>query len=196
MEVDFNQNFIKRLKQREAEAFTELYRETGTMIYKYILYRVNRDTAIAEDIHSEVYCDAIDHVSSLTFTHNLKAWLFRIARSKIANHFRQLCRENKYRSFTPLENLELSSEPDSPEFQLLVKEHKLLINVVLMKMDDHYRELLQKKYLAGQSTEELATAHGKSLKSIESLLYRAKKLFINELSRLSREHIYAKRAEA
>jgi RNA polymerase sigma-70 factor (ECF subfamily) len=166
------------------------------MIYNYILYRVSGVATAAEDIQSEVYCDVIAHVPSLTLTHNVKAWIFRIARSKIANHFRTLQKEHKWQIKSTPEDLNLDSGPDTPEFSLLLKEHKLLIHSAFLRLDEIQREVLRLKYLENNSVKEIAEKSGKSEKSIESVLYRARKEFTRELRLLSREPVYWERREA
>ncbi len=80
--MEINGAFIKQLRQRDNNAFKTLYMETKTMLYNYILYKVNGSVSVAEDILSEVFVNAIDYAGSLTVTHNVTAWLYRIAKAK------------------------------------------------------------------------------------------------------------------
>jgi RNA polymerase sigma-70 factor, ECF subfamily len=191
--MEYTGEFIRKLIQRNPDAFAKLYKETVQMIYNYILYRVSGNISAAEEIQSEVYCDAINHVASLSLTHNVKAWIYRIARSKIANHFRALQRERKWQVNNTPEDLNLDSGPDTPEFKLLIKEHKLLIHSAFSHLDETQREVLKLKYIEDHSVKEIAEKTGKTLKSVESLLYRARNEFAREIRILSREPVYEKR---
>jgi RNA polymerase sigma factor (sigma-70 family) len=193
MRMDSERDFIARLKRREQDAFEQLYRETGDMIHHYIRYRVNGDTGIADDIHSEVFCDAIDYASSLTFEHNVTAWLFRIARSKIANYFRSIAKKQKWEAMKPLDNMKLKAKTQSPEFALLFKEHKLLVHSAFSRLGKEYQLVIRKKYLDNWSLKEIAAFTGKSKKAVESLLFRAREQFQKLLCKLAKERIYRKK---
>ncbi len=193
--MEYTGEFISRLRSRDPDAIALLYRDTGQMIYNYILYRVNGKTAIAEDIQSEVYCDIINHVSSLTNSHNLKAWIFRIARSKIANYFRANQKERKWQIKSPPEDLSIDSGMQSPEINLLIKEHKLLIHSAFLRLDETQRDILKLKYLEDLSVREIAIKYEKTEKAVESVLYRARKEFARELGILSGEPVYGERGD-
>jgi RNA polymerase sigma-70 factor (ECF subfamily) len=189
--MEFDSDFINRLRHRETEAFTILYQETETELYNYLLYRTGGNRTWAEEILSDIFCDAIDHAASLTPFHNVNAWLFRIARSKTADHFRRLAREGKWKSGRLVENIPNGKgHGKNPETFFLEQEHAAKVKAAFARLSSTERELLQKKYVEGLSMKELSVRYGKSERSIESLLYRARKTLLNILDKLEKERLY------
>ncbi len=54
---------------------------------------------------------------------------------------------------------------------------ELLVYETLARLPAHYRTVLEAKYLQGLSVREMAEAHGRTAKAIESLLSRAREKF-------------------
>ncbi|MBN1696193.1 MAG: RNA polymerase sigma factor [Spirochaetales bacterium] len=192
--MEFDGAFIDRLRNRETEAFTILYGETEAMLYNYLLYRTGNNRTWAEEILSDIFCDAIDHAGSLTRGHNLKAWLLRIARSKIADFFRRLAREGKRKSGQPVEVIANGKgHGKDPEILLLEREDAAKVRTAFAGLSDLQRELLQKKYVDGMSMKELSAFYGKTERSIESMLYRTRNELKKLLERLERDRPYRPR---
>ena len=183
--------FISRLRQGETEAFNILYREMEVMLYNYILFRTSGNKSWSEEILSEIFIDAIDHASSLTPLHNIKAWLFRIAKSKIADHFRKLSREKKMHSGHLVENVPNGKGyGKNPETRFLEQEYSTVIKAAFALLSEEYQDILQKKYVEEMSVKEMSTFFAKSEKSIESILYRARKSLEKNLHRIEKERLY------
>ncbi|MBN1523420.1 MAG: RNA polymerase sigma factor [Spirochaetales bacterium] len=184
----YDSGFVARLKKREEQAFKELYEYTGTRLYNYILFRSGRNSHAAEDILAEVFCDAVDYAGSLTPLHNVEAWLWRIAKSKIADHFRRLGKEGKWHSATEVETLSNNKGPGrDPEAQVMENEDKHTVQAAFAQLPDEYREVLTRMYVEEESMKEIAKILGKTEKSVESLLYRARKQLEKELARLQKD---------
>jgi RNA polymerase sigma-70 factor (ECF subfamily) len=194
--MKFDSQFISRLRKRETEAFTILYEESETMLYNYVLYRVSGNKNLAEGILSDIFCDAIAYCSSLTPLHNVTAWLLRIAKSKIADHFRKQAKHKKWKSRQAVETVAASKgHGKDPQTRLLEQEHSLLVQTAFTRLTAMERDLLQKKYVKQMSIKQLGMHYGKSEKSIESLLYRARKELKKRLKQLENEQIYKEKRE-
>ena len=181
--------FVSRLRKREEKAFTELYTENGTALYNYIRCRVRGNAEAAEDILAEVFSDAIDHVAALTPLHNVRAWLFRIAKSKVADHFRRLAKEGKWRTGTPVETVANGKGHGlDPALQYSSAAEKAVVRAAFAELPDDYREVLRRMYIEEESMKQIAAALERSEKSVESLLYRARMGLEAGLARLAREH--------
>jgi DNA-directed RNA polymerase specialized sigma24 family protein len=99
----FEKSFITRLRKKEEKAFTILYEKTSLQLYNYIIKQVYYNEEIAEEVLVNVFSDAISYAFSLTPLHNVEAWLFRIAKCKLADYFRQSARDRKLRIATPVD---------------------------------------------------------------------------------------------
>jgi RNA polymerase sigma-70 factor, ECF subfamily len=69
------------------EAFAELYRRHLDGIYRYVLIQVG-EIQDAQDITAQTFINALKNLTSYRGD-SFAAWLFGIARNKIADHFRR-----------------------------------------------------------------------------------------------------------
>jgi DNA-directed RNA polymerase specialized sigma24 family protein len=142
---NFDREFIQKLKEKDNKAIEKLYRLTFASVYKYIFYRVDGDAELTEDILSEVYCAAIRYFSSLTLAHNVHHWLLHIAKTKIADHFRNLIKQRKIisRKINTFKLEELTmNQKFTPESALVIDENKLLIRAAFGKLPLVYQDAL------------------------------------------------------
>src|SRR3990172_1254544 len=86
-------DLIRRAQQRDADAFTELYRRHVDMIYRYALLR-GGDESVAEDLTSEVFMRALEAIGDYEDRGTpLAAWLYRIARARVIDYWRRAPRQ-------------------------------------------------------------------------------------------------------
>src|SRR5512139_3936307 len=79
----------ERSRDGDAEAFAELYRRYLTPVYRFIFRRVGGDVAVAEDLTSQVFLEALDGLSGYRERGRFVAWLFTIARRRLADRYRK-----------------------------------------------------------------------------------------------------------
>jgi RNA polymerase sigma-70 factor (ECF subfamily) len=78
---------VQRARQ-SPQAFAELYDQHMTSVYRYLLAKVG-DVQDAEDLTSQTFMEALEHLGSYRGEGVFRAWLLRIARNKAADHFRR-----------------------------------------------------------------------------------------------------------
>jgi len=72
----------------DLKRFEEFYNEHFRSIYNYIFYRL-RDTAVTEDVVSEIFMKAFKYFSSFDEEKGkFKSWIFRIAHNHLVNYYR------------------------------------------------------------------------------------------------------------
>jgi RNA polymerase sigma-70 factor (ECF subfamily) len=194
--MEFETDFIQRLRAKNQKAFEELYEKTWASLFGFITFKVNGNRSLAEDILSEVYCRAIEYSHTLTLTHNVTGWLFRIAKSKIADHYRKAKREKKLVKVQTVacgrEEI-MNALANEPESKTIASEDELLLRIGFSRIPEEYRTILELKYVHEKSVVEIATQTGKSEKAVENILYRGRKLLDRELKRAADEKIYCYR---
>jgi RNA polymerase sigma-70 factor (ECF subfamily) len=80
-------SLVARFHQDPA-AYAELYRRYVRRVYRYLYSHVSEATE-AEDLTAQVFTAALESRSRYRDQGAFAAWLFRIARHKIADHFRR-----------------------------------------------------------------------------------------------------------
>jgi RNA polymerase sigma factor (sigma-70 family) len=173
--MKFDREFIARLKQKDERAFTELYHQTGTMLYNYILNRVSRHQQTAEDVLSEVFSAAVIYVQSLTPLHNVVGWLFNIAKSKVVDHYRSSKKERRWRSSMPIDALADKNEAGcDPEAQVIKATDRTEVVKLFSGLRPEHQQVLTLRYVEERSQKQIADVLHWTEKTVENTLYRAR----------------------
>lgn len=95
MTEDFEANLIKRIKDRDEDAWSELYDLHYANLYRYAFARL-RSREEAEDVAAQVFLEALRGIDRYTYRGKpLLAWLYTIARNLIADHMRYQVRKTR-----------------------------------------------------------------------------------------------------
>lgn len=159
---------ISRAQAGDAEAFSDLYRAYVQAIYRYLLLRVS-SSAIAEDLTAEVFLRAVDSLPR--YSHRglpFGAWLFRIARDRLVDHYRQSARQ-------PTVELSESLSSDMPEPDARAEHAELsaALYTALEQLTDEQRDVIQFRFMEDWSLEQTAQAMNKSVNAVKALQHRA-----------------------
>ena len=79
------------------------------------------------------------------------------------------------------EYADLSSDEDIVEASYLKKERQIMVHKAMRKLSPEYQQVLWLIYFEELSNKEAARIMKKSVRSIESLLYRARKALRSQL---------------
>jgi len=167
---------IRRAKECDPSAFARIYERYYQDIYNYIYYRVKGNIHLAEDLTSEVFLKALESIASFTFRGiPISAWLFRIARTMLAQYFRK----ETGAVDLPLEEEVLPTEVGPSEiFERELTQQQLAR--ALSNLTEEQQDVIILKFVDGLSNAEVAQILGKSEGAIKSLQHRA----LNTLNRI------------
>jgi RNA polymerase sigma-70 factor, ECF subfamily len=155
---------ILRVQAGDEIAFTELVRRFSPRL-RYFLSSLASDQNDVDDLLQNVWLDVYRGIERLTNPAAFPAWIYRIARSRVA---RQLCRQE------PLESFPLEEVPDEPvEF---TAGEAAAVHVALNKLTPEHREVLVLRFLNDLSYSEIAEVIGVPVGTVRSRLYFAKKM--------------------
>jgi RNA polymerase sigma-70 factor (ECF subfamily) len=152
--------------RRNPAAFAELYRRHVRAVYCYHLARTGLP-AEAEDLTAETFFAALKGLASYRSEGSFAAWLFGIARNKLAQHYRSVA------PWSPLEAIE--NEPDpAPDPDTLASEHLQLDQVTqaLRALAPDRAEAITLVYFAGMNAREAGKTLGKSEDAVKMLVSR------------------------
>ena len=109
---------------------------------------------------------------------SFKTWLYAIGRNTAFNYLKK----NAWHYAVSIENApELISDEEAVEDAYIKKEQKIAIHRAMRKLQPEYQQVLWLTYFEGLSNKETAKIMKKSLRSTESILYRAKKSLRSQL---------------
>ena len=147
-------------------AYAQLYDRYLKQVYRYFLLRLGQRQE-AEDLTSQVFLSALESLPRYQREGHFRAWLFGIARHKLADALR------RRRPQVRLE--EMGELPDGDETHLarLVRSEDLsrLVQVVA-SMDESDRELLSLRFGARLSFADLARLLKRKESAVKMSVYR------------------------
>ena len=164
---------VKDLRRRDPMAVAELYNAYADRIYSLIFNQVDRNREVAQDIVQETFVAALKSAAKFRGHSKIYTWLCSIANKKASDFYRRQKRQAKYQTTKALELDQLGSEAlaadpgESGEKQEVARQ-------VLLGLPLHYRQVLILKYVEEMPVLEISQIMGRSPKSIEGLLTRAR----------------------
>jgi RNA polymerase sigma factor (sigma-70 family) len=169
-------------RERDRRLSRAIERE-GSRLLAFIRRRVP-DVTDAEDVLQEVLCELVEANRLLMPIEHVTAWLFRVARSRIASLFR----EKRPESFGD-ERLRLEDLLPSPEAgpDALLARQALLeeLEAAIDELPSAQREVFVAHELEGRSFKEISAATGVG---VNTLLSRKHQAVLHLRDRLQRVH--------
>lgn len=157
----------------------ELYSGMKDKLYSYIM-KLSGNSHIAEEIVQETFCRALEQILIGNSELNT-AWFYTVAKHL---YFSYIKKQKKY-IYTEDIDKEDEDSTSSPDNNLIKSDEAAAIKLVLSKLNDSYRKVLELREFKGLSYEEIAKTTGMNLVQVKVTLYRArskfKELYKNEL---------------
>ncbi|MBN1487673.1 MAG: sigma-70 family RNA polymerase sigma factor [Anaerolineae bacterium] len=163
-------SLLVKARQGDAPALEELYRHYVEAVYRYMFYRTG-DTMVAEDLTAEVFASMLTSITRYRdYGVPFGAWLFRIARARLADYWRYAKRREKYQ--LPLEEeLENIQGFASPEAHF---QHGALLDA-LQYLTPAELEVILLRFGSGLSNQEIALVVRSNANAVKSKVFRALK---------------------
>lgn len=161
---------LKRSQDGEADAFSELYERYAQAIFRFLYSHVD-DRLDAEDLTEEVFFKVWRSASSYRDQGvPFLAFLFKIARNTLIDHYRQ---SGKADQPVSIEDTVIQDDGADPGEEAIANLEHYEIRQVLNQLRDDYRTVLVLRFLSELSPEETAHAMGRSAGAIRVLQHRA-----------------------
>ena len=124
------------------EAVEQLYYRYRRPLYAYLNRMLNNDSTTADDMFQELWIKVINKIGSYQESGRFSAWLFRIARNQVLEHFRREKSRSKLGMITGdgelPENAGVTHEPSS---MVGAQELKEKLEKVLQELPVEQREV-------------------------------------------------------
>lgn len=143
-----------------------VYQDNASWVYRTLFARVG-NRADAEDLTTEVFLAALRPLRLTASVGEVRAYLRATARTVLAAHWR----ETMGREITSIEDVE--QPPDSEE---AISTAPQRVAQVLDNLPDRYRQILEVRFLQGNSIKESAAQLGISVANAKVLQHRALRL--------------------
>jgi RNA polymerase sigma-70 factor (ECF subfamily) len=166
--LEEERRLIQEAKAGSAAAFGQIYDRYFDRIYRFVLVRVS-DQQTAEDLTSLTFLkawDGLDGYEQRSFPFG--AWLFRIARNAIIDHFRT---RKKHLPLTEPERLPPNQVLHVDEWAETRLEAAEVLQA-MTKLTEDQQDVLHMKLVENMSTKEVAQILGKKQGAIRALQMR------------------------
>ena len=148
---------------QDQDHLTWAYQTHVTAIYQYIYSRVgNRPDA--EDLTAQVFMKAITGMRSDVSVPELRSWLYRVAQTTLADHWREYYAEDAG---------ELEDDVTRTPAPRENPEAVLRVDSLLATLPESYRRVLELRFLRGYSVRETAQELNLSETNVKVLQFRA-----------------------
>jgi RNA polymerase sigma-70 factor (ECF subfamily) len=163
---------VKRAQRGDTAAVGALYDRHHTHIFRFVWSRVGNQQ-IAEDLTGEVFIKMVTSLSGYKIGETpFRAWLYRIARNLVTDEYRK----QKGNTAVPLQEVEMmigfETSPDT------IAENNLTLDRVqeaMATLDQTQREVVELRFLAGYSLQEVAETLDYSVAAVKSYQHRGLK---------------------
>jgi RNA polymerase sigma-70 factor, ECF subfamily len=150
-------------------ALEALMRQHRAQVVRYAM-RLCISPADAEDATQETLLALSRYIGALRQAAALQSWLFAAVRT----HCIRLARRSLRHVLAIDGGAPLTFEGPSPEEQLVDRQLRQRLAVVLSELDPALREVLLRRDVVGESLREIADALGLTLEAVKSRLHRAR----------------------
>jgi RNA polymerase sigma-70 factor (ECF subfamily) len=161
---------IQKARQGDEGALGELYRHYVDAIYRYMFYR-SGDKMVAEDLTAEVFTNMISSMPNYQdWGLPFGAWLFRIARARLADYWRGIERREKYQAALTEDIARTLAQPLTRDpFRYEVLE------TAFTYLTDAEREALLLRFVEDLSNREIALVIHSNENAVKVKIFRALK---------------------
>lgn len=174
--------FIERLKRREAAAFEELVAQRSGEIYG-LLFRLTENGEEARDLTQETFLRAFQYIDRFRGEADVRTWIYRIAINQARNRSRWWRRRRRDATVSLDATFgesgqsisgTLAEPSQNPEQQTLARERELALRGALQRLALAYRETVILRDIEGFTYEEIAATLGINVGTVKSRLARGR----------------------
>jgi RNA polymerase sigma-70 factor (ECF subfamily) len=175
---DEERELVERLRAGEEKAVTAWFRQYQARLMNYVARRISE----AEDVNEvtqEIFINCLRNIANFRGGSSLFTWMCAIAKHEIADFYRKRYAKKFIRAL-PLGEMmmrELETGGDQQQRREQEAVLKETLERVFGKIAGHYRELLMLKYVDRKKVAEIARETGRTIKAVESDLWRARRDF-------------------
>ena len=131
------------------EEFEKIYVKYFNDVFLF-LKRLSKDEGIAEEITSETFFKAMRSIDSFRGETDIRVWLCQIAKNCYFSHLK------RQQKFVDLNDLEIASNKDTLEEQILNRNDAMRIHHLLHDLAEPYKEVFMLRVFGELSFKQIA----------------------------------------
>lgn len=174
-------SFIEALKEQKQSAYAKLLEEYQKLVFNTCLSFVP-NVEDAEDIAQEVFVEVYNSIEKFKGNSKLSTWIYRIAVNKSLEFIRKKNTKKRFGfmqsmsgNAIPIDKSSYFTEFNHPGVQLENKEEREMLFKAINRLPETQKVVFTLHMIDGLSYKEVSEIAEKSVSSVESLLFRARK---------------------
>jgi RNA polymerase sigma-70 factor, ECF subfamily len=160
---------LSQLKSGNAKAVQTWFSEYHDRLFQSIALKVSVEKDV-EELVQDTFLSCLKHLPLFRGESSILTWMLRVAHHEVADYYRKRYAKKFIHALPLSELFPLQDISDSHEIS-----HK--VRLVLAKMAKEEREILLMKYVDKKKVKQIASELGRTVKSVESVLFRARSEF-------------------
>mgnify|MGYP000513012720 CR=1 FL=1 len=175
------EDFIAQLRAGKQHAYSQLLDDFQQKVFgTCISFIPNKEDA--EDVAQEVFLEVFKSINKFKGDSKLSTWIYKIATNKCLEFIRKKNTKKRFAFMQtilgneiPLDKTSYFTEVNHPGILLENKEKSAIIFKAINTLPESQRVIFTLAKIDGKSYQEIVEITGKSLSSVESVMFRAKK---------------------
>lgn len=160
-------DLVAGLKANDDTAYREVVARYGDRLYGYI-YSITGNHHLSEDIISETYLRMVEKIDTYTFYGApFKAWLYRIAHNLAINAMK------RERNTVDVDSTTAIAPTGDPAATIEARLETEALRSALAELTEEQQQVVLLRFVAGQTSREVAEALDKSENAVKQMLFRA-----------------------
>lgn len=175
-----DKTLVQEIRAGNQRAFQELVETYQNMIAN-TCYGLLQNSTDAEDVTQEVFIEVHRSISKFRGDSKISTWLYRIAVTRSIDLLRKRKRRSRVQSFQTFFGGEeaarqvADNNSNTPQQTLENKEKATILAEAVAKLPENQKVAFTLNKYEDLSYQQIADVMNKSISSVESLLFRAKK---------------------
>ena len=167
---------VDKIVEGDERALYDIYNLYHKQLFNFINKRL-LNTSVSEEIVQDVFIHFFESLRDFRYQCSLKTFIHTIARNKMIDYMRKKKIKKVVFSALPDFIVEGLTKIDfDEEFEKIELQQKL--DRTLQELPHEYQIILRLKYIENKSVKHISSSLLKTIKSTESMLFRARKAFI------------------
>ena len=189
------EKLIAALKSGNQKVFSQIIDDYQQKVFgTCISFIPNKEDA--EDVAQEVFLEVFKSIAKFKGDSKLSTWIFKIATNKCLEFIRKKNAKKRFAFMqtilgneVPLDKTSYFTEFNHPGVLLENKEKSVTIYKAINTLPEAQRVVFTLAKIDDKSYQEIVEITGKSLSSVESLMFRAKKSLQEKLTKFYKNDI-------
>jgi RNA polymerase sigma factor (sigma-70 family) len=173
--MDSEEIIIRKAAQGNEQAFRIIVEKYQGLIFK-ICFSIVKDTSHAENIAQEIFLKVFRALPTYEYK-GFKTWIGRIALNKAIDYQRKMnaLKKREVALTEEFQNILIDEGSSDIEEFWRKEDYKKLLNLC-NNLPEIYKTIVNKYYIQEKCYSDIAKEENISVKTVESRLYRARKL--------------------